>query len=59
MQKEVRQLSTTISSLQKQEESLQLKVSELGRCNANALEKQEQLLMELNVLVKEQEASRS
>ncbi|XP_043710542.1 myosin-11-like [Telopea speciosissima] len=53
MKKQVAQLSSTISSLQKQEESLQLRISELGTSNADAREKQEQLLMEFNTLVEE------
>ncbi|KAJ4955851.1 hypothetical protein NE237_012634 [Protea cynaroides] len=55
LQKEVVQLSSTIYSLQKQEVGLQLKFSDLGRSNADAREKQEQMLMEFNALVKEKE----
>nr|DAD33499.1 TPA_asm: hypothetical protein HUJ06_012350 [Nelumbo nucifera] len=53
LQKEVGELISTISILRKHEESLQLEVSEMGKRNADALEKQEHLREEFNALVEE------
>ncbi|KAK9116343.1 hypothetical protein Sjap_015290 [Stephania japonica] len=53
LQEEVVQLRATISALKEKEKGLRSEIYELGKCNTEALEKQELLRLDFGILVEE------